>query len=148
TKRCAGRRHAVALALAAVLAGSAVGPPGAGAQARLPRPVGWINDFANIIEPERERQIQAIIDEVRAKSGGEIVVVTLPTLLGRTPPELALQIGREWSVGRAGEPGDTLRNTGVVVLVVPRETSDDGRGHARIETGLGVPFITAEGARS
>src|SRR5690606_33474074 len=142
-KRSTVRNHAVALALAAALAGGAAGPPAAGAQARLPKPVGWINDLANIIEPERERQIQAVIDEVRAKSGGEIVVVTLPTLLGRTAPELALQLGREWGVGRAGEPGDTLRNTGVVVLVVPRETSDDGRGHARIETGLGTPFITA-----
>src|SRR5690606_24038942 len=73
-----------------------------------------------------------------------IVVVTMPTLLGRTRDELALQLGREWGVGRAGEPGDTLRNTGVVVLVVPKETSEDGRGHVKIETGLGTStFITA-----
>src|SRR5690606_20100755 len=142
SQRGAVRSRAAAFAL--VLALVAALPRPVDAQSRLPRPVGWINDFANVIEPEHERQIQAVIDEVRAKSGGEIVVVTLPSLMGRTRDELALQIGREWGVGRRGEPGDPARNTGVVVLVVPEEASPDGRGHAKIETGLGAStFITA-----
>src|SRR5690606_974315 len=82
--------------------------------------------------------------EVRAKSGGEIVVVTLPSLEGRTRDEVALQIGREWGIGRRGEPGDPARNTGTVVLVVPKETAPDGRGQLKIETGIGTTtFITA-----
>jgi uncharacterized protein len=62
---------------------------------------------------------------------------------------VALRLGREWGVGRAGEPGDPARNTGLIMLVVPKETSPDGRGHLRIETGLGTnTFITAaEGGR-
>src|SRR5690606_8214828 len=78
------------------------------------------------------------------KSGGEIVVVTLPSLEGQPIDDVALRIGREWGVGRRGEPGDPARNTGVVVLVIPRETSLDGRGHLKIETGIGTTtFITA-----
>ena len=117
---------------------TAQGQPG------LPQPIGYVNDFANVIAPEQEAAIGRIIEEVRTKSGGEIVVVTMATLQGRTLDELALRIGREWRIGQKGEPGDSARNTGVVVLVIPRETSDDGRGHVKIETGLGTTtFITA-----
>jgi uncharacterized protein len=113
-------------------------------QLQLPSPVGYVNDFANVITAERAAAIERVIEEVRQKSGGEIVVVTLPSLQGRTRDEVGLQIGREWRVGQSGQPGDAARNTGLIVLVVPRETSDDGRGHLKIETGLGTStFITA-----
>jgi uncharacterized protein len=57
--------------------------------------------------------------------------------------ETALRIGREWKVGAQAGIGDRTRNAGVVVLVVPKETSSDGRGHCRIETGQGAEgFIT------
>src|SRR5690606_31779555 len=72
------------------------------------------------------------------------VVVTLPSLEGRTRDEVALEIGRQWGVGRRGDPGDPARNTGIVVLVVPKETAPDGRGQLKIETGTGTTrFITA-----
>jgi uncharacterized membrane protein YgcG len=75
---------------------------GAAAQVRLPAPVGYINDFANVIPANVEAQIQQIIDEVRTKSGGEIVVVTLPSLEGRTRDEVACRSGVNGaSAGRA-----------------------------------------------
>src|SRR5690606_40078525 len=82
------------------------------AQLRLPAPVGYVNDFADVIPPDTERRIERISREVQSKSGGEIVVVTLRSLEGRTRDEVALQIGREWGIGRRGEPGDPARNTG------------------------------------
>src|SRR5690606_18941394 len=89
-----------------------------------------------------EAAIQRVIDEVRQKSGGEIVVVTLPSIEGRSRDEVALTIGREWGIGQRGEPGGPARNTGVRVLVVPR-TSAAG-GDLKIELGLGAnTFITA-----
>jgi uncharacterized protein len=87
------------------------------AQLQLPAPVGYVNDFANVIDAAYRDSIQAVVDEVRAKSGGEIVVVTLPSLQGRSRDEVALQIGREWKVGQKGEAGDARRNTGAIVLV-------------------------------
>lgn len=134
---------AVVAALTSVVAVLVLAAP-VRAQIQLPEPVGYVNDFASVIPPEAEARIQAIIDEVRQKSGGEIVVVTLPSLEGRTRDEVALQIGREWGVGQQGEAGDRSRNTGTVVLVVPRETSPDGRGHLKIELGDNTnTFITA-----
>jgi uncharacterized protein len=104
----------------------------------IPPPVGYVNDFANVISAEDQQRMEQVMDEVRAKSGGEIVVVTLPSLEGRNRDEVALQIGRDWRVGQKGDPGDPTRNTGVVILVVPSERE------YRIETGLGtMSFLTA-----
>src|SRR5262249_2647938 len=51
--------------------------------------------------------------------------------------------GRQWGVGRKGNPGDPARNTGVILLVVPKETSADGNGHVRTEVGFGAEgFLT------
>jgi uncharacterized protein len=113
----------------------------AAAQLRLPRPTGFVNDFANVIPAEQEAAIDAVVQEVRARSGGEIAVVTLPSLQGRPVDQVALQVLRDWGVGataRGSQPGDTLGNAGAVVLVAPRER------RAYIATGYGTnTFITA-----
>jgi len=112
-------------------------------QLQIPAPVGFVNDFAHVIADDKAARIQRIIEDVRAKSGGDIAVVTLPDLKGRDEAEVALRIGRAWGVGSKGNPGDPARNRGVVILVVPKETSSDGRGHVRIENGLGAEgFLT------
>ena len=112
-------------------------------QISIPAPQGYVNDFAGVIPSASSQRIQRIIEDVRAKSGGEIAVVTLKDLGGRDKADVALQIGRQWGVGRKGNPGDVARNTGVVILLVPKETSSDGRGHIEIQTGSGTEgFIT------
>ncbi len=114
--------------------------PRAGAQPlQIPRPTGYVNDFAGIIDAQSEAAITRIADEVRAKSGGEIVVVTLPSLQGRTRDEVGLQILREWGIGkRAQGVGDSTANTGALLLVAVRERQ------VRIELGYGTnTFITA-----
>src|SRR6266567_681238 len=110
---------------------------------QAPAPQGYVNDFAHVIPAATASTIAGIIDDVRAKSGGEIVVVTLPDVGQRDAADVAREIGRQWKVGKAGNPGDPARNTGVIILVVPKETSSSGRGQLRIETGYGAEgFIT------
>jgi len=111
---------------------------------QVPAPVGFVNDFASVIPPDNAARIQRIIEDVRTKSGGDIAVVTLPDLKGRDKADVAREIGRAWKVGSAGKPGDPARNRGVVILVVPKETSSDG-GHLRIENGLGTEGFLTDG---
>ena len=100
-------------------------------------------DEARVLSADAVARINRVIFDVKVKSGGEIVVVTLPDLSGRDVGEVALRIGREWKVGAAARIGDRARNAGVVVLVVPKETSRDGRGYISIQTGQGTEgFIT------
>jgi len=110
---------------------------------QLPAPTGFVNDFANVIPAAEKVRMERLIEAVRAGSGGEIAVVTLRDLEGRDVGDVALRIGREWGVGSRAAIGDRARNAGVVVLLVPRETSADGRGYISIQTGQGAEgFIT------
>ncbi|MBY0489898.1 MAG: TPM domain-containing protein [Gemmatimonadaceae bacterium] len=109
----------------------------------LPQPVGYVNDFAGVLSPEASARIGALAQQVQAATRGDMVVVTLPDLGGRPVEEVTLRLGREWKVGADAKIGDQARNAGVIILLVPKETSTDGRGHCRIETGQGAEgFIT------
>jgi uncharacterized protein len=110
---------------------------------QIPPPRGLVNDFANVLSPAAVARMERLAQDVRDKSKGEIAVVTLPDLAGRDPSDVALRIGREWKVGNLAGAGDRSRNAGVVILVVPKETSSDGHGHCFVETGQGTEgFIT------
>lgn len=110
---------------------------------QVPAPRGLVNDFANVLSPESAARMERIAQDVRDKSRGEIAIVTLADLEGRDPQDVALRIGREWKVGSMAGVGDRARNAGVVILLVPKETSTSGRGYCRIETGQGTEgFIT------
>ena len=100
-------------------------------------------DAAGVLSPATIARINSLAWELRQKTGGELAVVTLPDLGGRDPAEVALRIGREWGVGASAPIGSRVRNAGVVVLVVPKETSADGRGHVRIEVGRGAEGFPA-----
>ena len=110
---------------------------------QIPKPTGFVNDFANVLSSQTEQQLLDVATTVRARSGGDIAVVTLPDIGQRAPGDVALAILRQWGLGKAGVPGDPTRNSGVVILLVPKETSSDGHGHTFIATGYGVEgFIT------
>jgi uncharacterized protein len=109
----------------------------------LPQPVGYVNDFANVLSPEAAARIDALAQRVNAVTRGDMVVVTLPDLAGRPVEEVSLRLGREWKVGANATIGDAARNAGVIILVVPKESALDGRGRCRIETGQGAEaFLT------
>ena len=110
---------------------------------QVPAPQGLVNDFAHVLPATSIARLEQVAQDVRDKSKGEIAIVTLPDLEGRDPSEVALRIGREWKVGNRAAIGDRSRNAGAVILLVPKETSGDGRGYCRIETGQGAEgFLT------
>ncbi len=56
----------------------------------FPKPVGYVNDFANVIPDDMEKSLERLILEVKQKTGAEIVVVTIPTVgENYTVPEYA-----------------------------------------------------------
>src|SRR5467141_1104260 len=112
-------------------------------QISVPPPRGFVNDFAGVLDSGSIRHVEAVIQEVREKTGGEIAVVTLSDLEGRAASDVAVQIGREWGVGAKGEAGDPKKNLGVVVLLVPRKNDRPGTGDIFIATGRGAEgFLT------
>jgi uncharacterized protein len=112
---------------------------------RIPPPRGYVNDFASVISPGQAARIDSLARIVRERSGGELAIVTLRDIGGRDVAAVALQIGREWRVGARADIGDARRNAAVVVLVVPKETSTDGRGYVSIQTGQGAEGFIPDG---
>ena len=112
-------------------------------QVQIPAPTGMVNDFAGMLPAATAARLERLVTAVRAKSGGEIAVVTMRDLGGRDVADVALEIGRTWKIGLNAAIGNRARNAGVVLLVVPKETSADGRGHIFIATGQGAEgFLT------
>src|SRR5688500_19225410 len=133
--------------LVGLLALSVLAAPPARAQSKLtiPPPTGVVNDFARVLDAATMERITRIAEDVRTKSRGEIAVVTLSDIGQYAATDVALEIGREWKVGKIGNPGDPTRNAGAVILLVPKETNSDGRGRCYVETGQGAEgFITVD----
>lgn len=129
---------------------STVGPgaaqPTAGATppVLIPPPTGVVNDFAHILDQATFDRITRMDEEVRSKSPGEIAIVTLRDIGAHTPVEVAAQIGNEWKVGKISKSGDPAGNPSVVILLVPRETSSDDRGHCFIATNPAAGHFIAD----
>src|SRR5215468_2586873 len=81
----------------------------------------FVMDSAHLLSP------QVLQDSARALQGetaSDVAWVTLPTLGGRPIEEAALYIGRTWRIGSAGQPGDPLRNRGLVILYIPDKSEE------------------------
>jgi uncharacterized protein len=102
-------------------------------------------DAANVLSADAEATMNRIALGLKQRTGGELAVVTMPDIGQRDAADVAREIGRQWGVGAKAEPGDRARNAGVVILVVPKETSSDGRGRCRIEVGRGAEGFLTDG---
>ena len=111
------------------------------------RPDGYVTDRAGIVDPASEARMTSLIERLKATTGAEIAVVTLPTIGQEDEAEVALAIGRAWGVGAKAEVGSAQRNAGIVLLLVPLQNHEPGTGHIRIEVGQGLEgLVTDAGA--
>jgi len=103
------------------------------AQAQFPNPVGYVNDFADVIPPDIEREIAAICVEVQQKTGAQIAVVTVKSTEGVHYTEYANRLFEAWKIGEAG------KDNGVLLLQVVEDRK------FRIEVGYGLEGIIPDG---
>jgi uncharacterized protein len=99
----------------------------------FPTPVGFVNDFARVIDPATKASLEARIDELKQKTGSEIAVVTVPSVKPETPFDYAMHIAEAW---KPGAPG---KDNGVVFLVAVED-----RG-LFIVTGYGIGGALPDG---
>jgi uncharacterized protein len=141
----ATRAKATALLAALQLTATSISAQSRGVDTLFPaQPVGYINDFAGLLDPSSEAALDTLVQRLKAATGAEVVAVTLPTIGQRDEAEVALAIGRRWGVGAKADPGDPRRNAGLVLLVVPRKNHEPGTGHVRIEVGQGLEGIVTD----
>ena len=97
----------------------------------VPKPVGYVNDFANVMTKDNIRQLDGLIYQLKEKTTAEMAVVTLNSLDGYPIEDVGLEIGRSWGVGTSG------KDNGLVIVVAPNDRK------MRIEVGYGLEgFLT------
>jgi len=92
----------------------------------FPALTGRVVDEANILDPAARIDLETKLETVEKQTATQFVVVTLPSLRGRTIEEYGYQLGRHWGIGQKGT------NNGVLLIVAPNERK------VRIEVGYGL----------
>ena len=101
---------------------------------KLPKPVGFVNDFAGVIDPSSKQQMESIIKELQTKTGAEIAVVTIKTIQPYgSIEEYSIELASNWGIGKKGE------DTGILILLAMEERK------IRIEVGYGLEGIIPDG---
>jgi len=103
------------------------------AERPFPKSRGLVNDFAEVIPPSDERQINAITSELLQKTKIPVVVVTMPDIGGEEYNDYANRLYSSWGIGQKG------KDKGVLIFVTVKERK------MRIETGYGVEGILPDG---
>jgi len=99
----------------------------------IPQPVGWVNDFANVIDKGNADKISSLIEEVEQKTSTEIAVVTIDSIASYDEKEYTRLLFDNWKPGKKG------KDNGVLVFLAVKER------RWRIETGYGVEGILPDG---
>jgi uncharacterized protein len=108
------------------------------------RPTGYVTDVARVLDAASVAQLESLSVRLRERTGAEIATVVLPSIGSYTPVDVAVAIGRAWGVGARADVGDPRRNTGLLLLLVPRNPADDNSGHIFISPGQGLEGIVTD----
>jgi hypothetical protein len=92
----------------------------------FPALTGRVVDDAHVLSAQTVNDLTPKLADLEAKTGRQLVVVTLPSLQGYDIEDYGYQLGRAWGIGQKGQ------NNGVLFIVVPSEHK------TRIEVGYGL----------
>ncbi|WP_298147518.1 TPM domain-containing protein [Flavobacterium sp.] len=94
----------------------------------LPKPVGWVNDFEDILTNEEEKTLDSLIVDYEKKTTTEISIVTIPA--SATSKEgfdaLTLRLANAWNFGK------TEKANGILIAI------SKGFKIIRIQNGNGI----------
>lgn len=101
------------------------------AAVEYPKPEGYVNDFAGVMDPQVRSDLEQTLAGLTAKTGAEVAVVTVPDMGGLDESTYAVELFKEWGIG------SKERNDGVLLFLAVKERK------VRIEVGYGLePIIT------
>jgi uncharacterized protein len=105
--------------------------PAAWAGPTFPALTGRVVDDAHVLQPQTVSDLTQKLAALEAKTGRQLVVVTVPSLQGYDIEDYGYQLGRTWQIGQKGQ------NNGVILILAPNEH------RVRIEVGYGLePILT------
>jgi len=102
------------------------------AEAGMPALTGRVVDRANLLSPAEEASLTAELAALERRTSDQLVIVTTPSLDGRTIEAFGLALANHWGVGQRG------KDNGVLLIVAPNER------RTRIEVGYGLEAILTD----
>lgn len=97
------------------------------------KPEGYVSDFAKVIDPQSRAQLEQYAASVKAATGAEMSLVTIPSLEGEPVEDVGNTIFRAWGVGEKG------KNNGVLLLLAVQDRRMD------LELGYEIEPIIPDG---
>jgi len=94
---------------------------------------GYVNDFAQVLDPATKAQIEDIARQVDEKAHAQIALVTIHSLDGADIESFAVDLFKKWGIGAK------TTNRGVLILYAIQDR------RARIEVGYGLEPILPDG---
>lgn len=85
------------------LSGTAVG-----AQADLPMPSHYVEDYANVIDASTERSLNGILQELEQKTGVQYIILTVQTTGGVPIEQFSIELAEKWQLGQKGKDNGML----------------------------------------
>jgi uncharacterized protein len=116
-------RHRIATLLVAAIA---ILVTAAAFALTFPQLTGRVVDEAGVLDDATRQAITDKLAGVEARSGDQVVVVTLKSLQDTSIEDYGYQLGRAWGIGEKD------KNTGAILIVAPNERK------VRIEVGYGL----------
>jgi uncharacterized protein len=68
-------------------------------QSPLPKPSGYVNDYAAVIDPKTKEQLEATLTNLDRQQQIQFAVVTVNTTGGQDIFDYSLAVAREWGIG-------------------------------------------------
>src|SRR5687768_6868593 len=83
--------------------------------AAFPRPDGYVNDFASILDEAAETYLERYLTTLERETSAEVVVATVTSLDGMTIEEYTNRLFADWGIGKR------QNDNGVLLLVAPTD---------------------------
>ena len=98
----------------------------------IPNPSGYINDYANIIDNQKQEKLESALQSIKINQGIEISVLTVDSLQDYPIDTYANQTFRQWGIG------NQENDSGILYLIAPFQRQ------SRIELGYGIEKILTD----
>lgn len=124
------RLVAVLAVVAGVLLADAPGPDSW-------KPQGYVNDFAHVMTPDQQAQLNQQAAGVEKRLGVQIAMVTVPTIGDASISDYAYELAHHWGVGHKG------KDDGILILIAIQDHKYS------VQVGYGLePYMTDADAGS
>jgi len=101
---------------------------------KLPKPIGYINDFAGVIDENSKLKMERLAEVIKKTTGAEIAVATVKSIQPyATIEEFSIDLASRWGIGEKG------KDNGILIVLAMNER------RVRIEVGYGLEGIIPDG---